>query len=99
MKSKTKINYTKPAHPLEHQNQIGAVVSQTRGAASLRTFAQQVGVSHVQIRNWETGSQRPPVATLARLHASRAILVREMATMLLNLYRAEIDAILGETKS
>lgn len=94
MNKKNKISKSKPAH----QNQFGAVVRLTRGASSLRTFAQSVGVSHVQIRNWETGAQRPPVETLRRLYRGDET-IRQMARLLLGLYVAEINSILGETKS
>jgi len=75
------------------QQTVGAIVRRARGAASLRQFAQLVGVSHVQIRNWETGAQRPPVETLARLAASKSAKVRAMVSLLLIPYRSELDRI------
>lgn len=84
---------SKRAASAQHQNKFGAVVRQTRGAASLRSFAALAGVSHSQVVNWEDGSDRPPIDTLRRLYHSKSETIRQMSDILLGLYEAEIAEI------
>ncbi len=47
--------------------ELKVLIKKIRGERSLRTFAEELGVSHATLHNWEKGVNLPPKDQLEKL--------------------------------
>ncbi len=66
----------------EFNQRLATLLIELRGNCSLREFAQQIGVSHNDVRRWESGKGEPRLRVLGKIAALRGWTLDELMVYL-----------------
>lgn len=66
----------------EFNQRLAALLIELRGNCSLREFAHQIGVSHNDVRRWESGKGEPRLRVLSKIAALKGWTLDELKIFL-----------------